>query len=237
MQSKIPGKRTIIILAVVLSIVMYSMGVLSGLFANKVIEEKVKVDIGKVEQDIDLLKTYIDTSSLDLKNMLLLQFFTENIDDSCDFSNLYMEHLNSQLGPYWERLPARLEEYEKSNKVNDEYIALKREYIRLSLRIWLTAWSNYKACDSTNFVPLLYFYSKDCKTCVKQGEVLDIFRENMLKRDKRIIGFPVDESFEDDTVYLLKQYYNITSVPAIVIVDKVMQSDIIQLPELMDAVD
>jgi hypothetical protein len=130
MWERIPSKRSIIILAVVLSLIMYFAGVFSGLFANKVVEEKV-------EDDVDFLKSYVDVSSVDLKNNFLLQLFLDNIDDDCKFSNLYLNNLREQFEPYWDKLPSRLEAYEKDRqKFTDEYLSLKREYIRLSLRLF-----------------------------------------------------------------------------------------------------
>lgn len=234
MGDKIPSKKSILILAIVIAVVMYLTGVFSGLYANKIMEHKVKQDLSKVEQDMDLLKAYIDSSSLDLKNIQLLQFFMDNIDQSCHFSQLYMSHLNDQLESYWRKLPSRLETYERENSETDEYITLKREYIRLSLRIWLIAQNNYNKCRDTDFIPLLYFYSEDCATCLEQGEILDSFREEMNLRNKSILVFAVDESFEDDTVFLLKQYYNLTKFPSIIVTNRIFQQDIISLEKLMD---
>ncbi len=212
---------------------MYFAGLFSGIYANKVFEYKVKADIGK---DIDFLKDYIDSSALDLKNILLLQFFMDNIEESCQFSELYLSNLHSQLEPYWQRLPSRLEAYEKDNSESEEYITLKREYIRLSLRIWLIAWDHYKKCDDPAFVPILYFYSKDCETCVEQGEILDSFKEQLELRNKSVVVFSIDESFEDDTVYLLKQYYGLTKFPAVILNNKIFQQDIIPLETLIESI-
>ena len=46
--------------------------------------------------------------------------------------------------------------------------------------------------------------------------------------------FPVDIEFEDDTVYLLKQYYNITEVPAVIFKNKVFQGKVVKLPILQN---
>jgi len=219
---------SIILIAVIVSVVIYLAGVFSGLYANKIIEKKVT-------QDVEFLRNYVDSSSLDLKNILLLQFFMDKVEAKCEFSNLYLENLQNQLQPYWQKLPARLEEYEKGGKITDEYVALKREYIRLSLRIWLVAQNNIRTCNSTNFVPLLYFYSADCETCIKQGEILDSFNREGKYADKNVIIFPVDGNFEDDSVHLLREYYNITAFPAIVINDKVFQKELIPLNDLLEA--
>lgn len=222
------GGGPVIVVAVIVTFIIYLAGVFSGLYANKIIEKKVS-------QDMEFLKNYVDSSSLDLKNILLLQIFMDKVENKCEFSDLYLANLKNQLQPYWQKLPKRLEEYEKSGVITDEYIALKREYIRLSLRIWLVAQNNYRNCNTTNFIPLLYFYSKDCKTCVEQGEILDSFNKEGKYSDKNVIVFPVDGYFEDDTVHLLRQYYNISTFPAIVINDRVFQKQQIPLADLLEA--
>lgn len=219
------SRNSIIIAAVVISIIIYLAGLFSGLYANKIIKKSV-------EQDIGFLKSYTDTSTVDLKNMLLLQFYSDKLQD-CRFSEMYVSHLHEQLYTYWEILPKRLEEYEKYGKMTDEYTGLKREYLRLSLRIWLIANNNYKKCDTTSFIPVLYFYSKDCETCIEQGKELDKFNKEGIYAKKNIFIFPIDGHFEDDTIYLLEQYYNITEFPAIIVNDEVLRGDIIKAGDIL----
>src|SRR3989338_504322 len=110
-NKKTISKKTIIICSVIISVVMYLAGVFSGLYANKITEHKVNKELTRVEQDIEFLKNYIDNSALDLKNVLLLQFYSENFENSCAFSELYLEKLHGQLQPFWDKLPYRLEQY------------------------------------------------------------------------------------------------------------------------------
>jgi hypothetical protein len=224
-RGKVISRNAIITAAIVVSLIIYFAGLFSGLYANKVIKQNV-------QQDISLLKNYTDTSTVELKNMLLLQFYSDKLSD-CKFSEMYVSHLHEQLYPYWEILPKRLEEYEKYNKITDEYVGLKREYFRLSLRIWLTAMNNYRKCNTTSFIPVLYFYSKDCETCIEQGKVLDKFNKEGIYAKKNIFVFPIDGYFEDDTIYLLEQYYNITKFPAVIVNDKVLQGGIIQAEDIL----
>lgn len=229
MKKSIPSRRSIIALAVILSIIMYLAGVFSGLYANKIIEKKV-------EEDISFLRNYMDIASLDLKNMILLQLLMEQMQDKCLFSEIYLSNLRNQLEPYWQKLPPRLETYDRSRKITPEYITLKREYVRLSLRIWLIAKKNNEECDS-NLVPVLYFYSGDCQTCVKQGEIFDELNVKMKKINKSLVVFPIDKNFEDDSVYLLKKYYNITHVPTVVIGNKVITGKVISSDKMIDVIE
>jgi len=228
MKTYAPTRRPIIALAIILSLVMYFAGVFSGIYANKIIERKVG-------EDIAFLKSYMDLSSLDFKNMLLLQLLMDQMPDKCRSSEIYLTNLRNLLEPYWQKLPSRLESYEREGKITEEYKTLKREYIRLSLRIWIIARKNYKNCNS-NIVPVLYFYNNDCKTCVRQGEIFDELKDEMKKIGKNLVVFPIDKDFDDDNVYLLKEYYNITSVPTAIIEDKVLTGETIPLNKLFELI-
>jgi len=75
-------RRTLIIVAVILSIVLYLAGALSGLYASKLIEERTKEDIGtlqsKTERDMQLLKDYITILDSNVKDMQLEQVFSRH---------------------------------------------------------------------------------------------------------------------------------------------------------------
>lgn len=223
-------KGVLILAALLLSVILYVAGVYSGLNASKLLESKVNTDV-------TYLRGFIDNSALDIKNLQLQQLFidsfeTGNSRNKCTFLDLYVDHLYTQMGSYWDALPARLESYEQTHTPTDEYTALKREYIRFSLRYWLIARQDYEFCSNTKVVPLLYFYSKDCTNCVRQGEQFDLFTKDMQGYNKTVIVFPVDGDFPDDTTYLLKVYYNITAYPAIVWLDRPVQGRVFSGDEI-----
>lgn len=224
MGVKMLSRKALVLTAIAISLLMYAAGVLSGLYANKILELKIE---HKVKEDVSFLKDYMDDSSLDLKNILLLQSYMDHVNDTCKFSSLYLSNLYEQLGPFWQKLPARLESYEKNAEVSEEYDSLKREYVRLTLRIWLIANHNLRKCKGASFTPVLSFYTKECDTCVAQGEILDHFKEQMNLKNKTVVIFPIDLEFPDDTVYLLAQYYNITTAPTIVVNEKVLHDTIV----------
>jgi len=231
-------KRNIIIIAAIISLVLYFAGVISGLYASKLIERKTSTQIqsfkSETKDDLDSLKSIVDVSVLDLKNIQLQQLFIDNFhgQDKCDFMELYMVNLYKQLGAYWKILPLRLEEYDKQTQASPEYIAIKREYIRLSLRFWVVSNMNYQECKNKNFIPILYFYTKDCEKCLEQGIEFDRFSQDMKSYNRTAIIFPIDANFEDDTVFLLKQYYNISFYPFIITNNLIKQGEIISSKNL-----
>ena len=149
-----------------------------------------------------------------------------------------MNNLYQQLKSYWDILPKRLEEYEKSHNIlSSQYISLKREYIRLSLRIWLTSRNIYENCPNSTYFPILYFYSINCKYCIDQGVEFDIIKGYLKKNNITLLVFPIDADFEEDAIYFLKEYYNINSLPALIIKDKVYQGRLFKKEELTPLIE
>lgn len=220
---------SIIIVAIIVSVVLYVAGVMTGLNANKLIEQQVGVEITDI-------KDLLDDSSLDLKNIQLQQYYIDNFpeENRCELIDIYTENLYNQINSFWQVLPSRLEAYEKEAQQTDEYTTIKREYIRLSLRFWLTIVNAREECDNQDLIGILYFYTPDCENCVAQGEEFDQF-QLLLKRQKDIIIFPIDATFEDDTVYMLKKFYNITQYPAVIVDGFLIQGQVVQAEQLQQA--
>lgn len=220
---------SIIIVAIIVSVVLYVAGVMTGLNANKLIEQQVGVEITDI-------KDLLDDSSLDLKNIQLQQYYIDNFpeENRCALIDIYTENLYNQINSFWQVLPSRLEAYEKEAQQTDEYTTIKREYIRLSLRFWLTIVNAREECDNQDLIGILYFYTPDCENCVAQGEEFDQF-QLLLKRQKDIIIFPIDATFEDDTVYMLKKFYNITQYPAVIVDGFLIQGQVVQAEQLQQA--
>ena len=238
-EKKTTNKNRIILIVIILSIILYFTGVISGLYANKIIKEETKRDIGnlqvRTEQTLDSLQSYVTFLDNNLKDMQLEQVFIESLspNDMCNFLNISLNELIRQLGYYWNKLPYRLEEYEKNNKLSEQYILLKEQYSHLSIRTWIIAKSEYDKC-SMDVVHGLYFYSRDCEICVKQGEEIDKLNKKVLARGSEMIMFPIDFNSNQSIVKDLKKYYGINSTPAIIINDKVFQGRFFTVEEMLN---
>lgn len=226
-QTNQKKRNRIIILAIIFSIVLYVAGVLTGLIANMIFTEQIS-------EDIQSIKTDLDSSALDIKNIQLKQYYADNFnpEDRCDFLKVYNNHQLDLIRDFWSILPKRLEEYENNNKLTDEYISIKREYIRFSLRYWLSLTKYNSECGSSEIVPVLYFYHKDCEECIQQSKEFDIFRTNLEEDGKTLIVFPIDEEFKEDMVSILKKYYKLDSYPSTIIKNQVIVGKVIDAEEL-----
>lgn len=230
-------RKSIIVLAVILSFVLYFAGVISGLYANKLLKEETKQDIQafkkETENYLSSMQNYIYFLDSNLKNMQLEQTFIETLNHTqmCYFLNISRNDMIKQLRFYWSKLPYRIEEFEKNNQVTDEYLLLKQQYEHLSIRTWIIARNQYDRC-SINVVHGLYFYSTDCEKCVQQGQQIDRLNRKVQLAGSDLIMFPVDFNSNETIVKNLKEYYGIDSVPAIIVNDKVFQGKLFTAEEL-----
>ena len=242
------NRKTIYGIALVASIILYLAGVLSGLYANKILENKVSSDLSnyqtETQKDITTLKRntsaevnqlagYIKVLDNNINDLQLEQQFIESLgqEEVCKFLNISLERRFSQLGYYWGKLPFRIEEYEKNNSLSPEYIELKTEYTLLSIRTWILARNHYQKCQS-DIKQGLYFYSKNCNDCVKQGEQLDQLNSNLTKSGKKVMIFTIDFDSDQAIVRSIEKHYKINSTPAVIINDKVFQGRVFTPEEL-----
>lgn len=227
-----PTRTGIIVLVIISSTLLFLAGLFVGLNTQGTIERSVGEDLGRLESNVDSelvdLRTYLDEAALDVKNIQLQQLLVENIHENpCGFREEYLDLAYSQLDEYWSLLPARLEAYERENELDNQYVALKREYMRLSLRFWMNAETTYRQCPDARYVPLLYFYTPSCDDCVEQGEQLDILGERVMQHNRTLLVFAIDASFADDSIFLLKEHYDLEEFPAIVVSGQIYEGSVI----------
>ncbi len=196
--------RQIYLNAAVLTIILYVLGIFTGFFLYK-------SQMEETSKELETLRVKLE--NLQLENMYLT---TNQGSLSCKFLSVSLKNLEKKIMEFSKRLPRRLESYEKYGKVNSEYEKLKRDYMLLSLRTWILASSIKDRCGR-DIIPILYFYSKDCDTCVKQGEELDKIRS-----DPRVMIFVVDYNLDEPIVKIIEDSYNVTTVPSLIIDEKLV---------------
>lgn len=111
----------------------------------------------------------------------------------------------------------RLENFGRDATLNkNELDILKNEYILAQIRYWLLAERTRTLCGS-DIVSILYFFSdeSECSDCEKQAFVLTYLKK---KFKDRLLIFSFDSKFDNEPMIpLLKNTYNVTAYPTIVI--------------------
>ena len=156
-------------------------------------------------------KQKLDYESLQLQSLYLDLSAT---NASCSIFNKILETSLNDVRD----AQAKIEFYilESSAK---SYIEIKREYLLAQIRYWLLNQRIKENCQAEH-VSVLYFYSnEECTECGAQSTVLSYLKEKL--KDKLLV-FSIDADFrEESMVEILKQTYNITKIPSVVIEDTV----------------
>ncbi len=130
----------------------------------------------------------------------------------------------------------KLESYILQNDF-ENYELVKRNYILSEIRYWLLAKQTKDLCERTT-TSILYFYSNvdgKCPDCTPQGLILSYIKKEF---GSDVLIFAMDGDFtREPMVEILKEYYQVTEYPAIVIEDesyKGLQTKEFILQELCD---
>ena len=190
--------------ALILTTAIFVMGLLLGL----VIEGKRVEYIEKSSQ----------TQKLDFESLKLQLLYLSSLEgvESCPaFSASLSMNIRET-----EKTRERLEGYLTDGVAyNDEFTILKREYVISQLNYWILARKTKKLCNS-DFVTVLYFYSKKCPDCENQGFILDYLKKLF---GDRLLIFALDQEFaEEPMIQVIASAFNVSESPTIVVEDKVL---------------
>ena len=181
---------------------------LLGLFLGLVIEGKRLSYIESAGR-----KQNLDFSSLQLQYAFIDQLSQEK--NCLAVQKTFEQNINNL-----ESTRLRLENFDSDSTLNKkDFDVLKNEYLLAQIRYWLLAERTKKLCGS-DIASILYFYSSqsECPDCDKQAFVLTYLKKKF--KDKLLI-FSFDSQFESEPMIpLLKNTYNVTAFPTIVIEGK-----------------
>ena len=181
---------------------------LLGLFLGLAIEGKRVNYIESVSR-----KQNLEFSSLQLQYAFIDQMSQEK--NCIAVQRSFEQNINNL-----ESTRIRLENFDRDATLNkNELDVLKNEYLLAQIRYWMLAERTRKLCG-TDIATILYFYSdeKNCPDCEKQAFVLTYLKK--IFRDKLLI-FSFDSQFESEQMIpLLKNTYNATKFPTLVIEGK-----------------
>jgi len=214
-KKRIP--RRVYIVSLILSLILYAAGVLTGIFTERYITSKTWREIQELQESMEKIK--YDIENLQLQDML---FLTLGRKESCKFLSSLMGEIESELSTFWSKLPPRLEEYEFFGEVPESYIKLKKDYTFVALRAWIISLNLKEQCDP-NILPVLYFYSKNCKECLEQGYAMDRFRVLAKSIGKTPMVFTLDLEMDEPVLSIIKKIYNLTEAPSIILDSKVFR--------------
>lgn len=192
-------KKSRYLIAAVLTFAVFSAGLIVGIFVEK---QRIS-ELEKVSRE-----------GISRISSLQLQLEYLNTLENGKYCSVIKEVLQKNIKDYRRALD-RIEGFkDKGIFLEDRFELLKGEYVIAELRYWLLAQKADETCDY-NRTTLLYFYTSDCDICkTRQGPVLTHLKS---KYGKKLLVFSIDFELDEPMVEVLKQRYNVTDVPALVV--------------------
>ncbi len=189
-----------IIFALIFSGSIFVSGLGLGIFINDLKSQTLSSSIEKASNNIK------DTEL----ELLLFDVMRTNL--SCDYLVSKSYELGSQAG----ELGDKVEVFEDYNDINSkDYISLKKDYMRVLIKNWITLEQIKKICPS-DYNIVLYFYHnvEECPGCMQQGTILSYYKNLM---DEQLMIFSLDSSLNMSIIKALEINYDINKYPSLVI--------------------
>jgi glutaredoxin len=188
------------IIAAVITLVIFSLGVALGFFISN---EKYSI----IKNDLEDLKLQQKDAELEL---LLINSLETKSCYSIKYEIDKMAVLSSKLGD-------RVSVYDTEMIKNADFYNLKQQYILTLIEFW-NYWELFKKNCNSSVNTVLYFYSiKNCDDCQAQGFVLSYLKE---KYPDKIMTFALDKDEDLYSLNLIKNTYNVTTAPTLIINNK-----------------
>lgn len=180
---------------------------------------------------VDTLRSrdVVDTlreSELDEQSFLIEQEFFRALEGyDCSFVQTRLSALSKKLG----ELGFYLVNYDdKSFFKRDEYDYLLRKYLLTEIRVY-SLFSDLKQTCHLNATLILYFFDPQDALSERQGRILDV----LVKKYPSVFVFSINERYREDLLLEnVKQYYNITITPSLIINGEEKKEGLVQLETL-----
>lgn len=201
--------------ALVITLIVFIVGLMLGRFFQVNYAQEVSEKISDVEMDYQ-----------DMQLALLMEGLNNSV--SCKYYAKKMNEVKKKI----ESMKPTIVKLEKDLKIDTkEYRELKKKFMAVRLKYWLLSESLKDKCNK-KFVNILYFYKteEECTACTKQGHVLSY----MSDKYDFIEVVPIDKDEDLILIKSLKEAYNITKVPSLVIDRKIVEKGYTPKEEILN---
>jgi len=209
-------QKDILLKAAVLTIIAFVAGISIGIWLDL---SRVEVAKGRLTE-IDLQWNDARLQSLFYQTITESEFCNAAIAANLEFNDrIYKE---GQV----------IEQYELVNRFAPQLIKQKQRYALLQLQFWLNSIALKERCNAS-YTTLVYFYSHYNESATMeqrlQSAVLADLKE---KCGNRVLLIPLPYDLNIATVDMIKDAYNITQTPSILINESLLLSGLQSLPSL-----
>ena len=175
---------------------------------------------------VDYSSDSISSSELDTQSLVTERLFFERFGGKgCEQSKKRLESFNKQIYEVGKVL-GKFDT--KSISKQNQYNFLKRKYFLLELNTYLLTNQMKEECKDETKVLLFFYDIKDNEESLRQGLVLDT-----LVHQKSLVVFSFDREFTDEPLLnTIKEFYNVTKSPTLIINYKTKKEGLISAEEL-----
>lgn len=208
--------------ALLFTLIIFVLGILLGYYLEI-------SKISKVEEEQKLIE--IEWADARLQNS-----YYQLMTPTSEFCEIAVdENLKFADKVYQEGL--RLEKYEKTNRLNEEMIYEKKRYALLKIEFWMNSIFLKEKCK-TKYTNLVYLFKNEPNSFERpKQDVQSVILRDLKEKygpDLMLIPFPMDLDLA--VINMVKEVYNITSSPTILINEKIKLEDVKTIEEIEKAI-
>lgn len=190
-------RKSLFVFALIATIIIFIGGVFLGYYMDNF--------------RVDDLDTILKQSELDTESFFVENYFSDVFGlDDCNIANTRFNDYSEKL-VYIGNI---LTKYDKTKlfKARD-YEILRRRYFLLELKTYVLIKDMKDKCGLDSFYTILFFYDPDDEDSLRQGYTLD----KVVLRKNNLYIFSIDRTFQEPFINTVKQYYNISKSPTIIL--------------------
>jgi hypothetical protein len=213
--------KTFLWWALFLTITLFGSGVILGIFLESSREQTISQNYKETEafwQDVRLQSYFYQMMNSDVCE----QAISENLNFA---DRIYQEGL-------------LLQRYETGNEITGTLLLDKKRYVLLKTEFWLNSILLNKKCSNMSIPTVVYFYSQYPESISKKAEqaaVSSLLFDLKQKYGNNVLLIPLAEDLNITVVDIIKDKYNLTEFPTVLINEKTTFTGVPKLEELEDA--
>jgi hypothetical protein len=177
------------------------------------------------------VKSETNLNDIKLQNEILTSFDIKNCKgaekNNIDFGNKIYEEARV------------LENYEKSNEISDTIKFEHKKFDLLRAVFWINSINIKQKCNST-YVDVVYIYDYNQPSLSQKAEQ-DVISNTLLELRQQygndIILIPLSGDNDLTSIETLKSYYNITSLPSVLINEKIKVEHALTIEQMRDIIN
>jgi len=216
-------KKYVLLKAAFITIVIFSAGILIGMWLDG--------------QRYTEIKTQITELTIDWNDARLQSLYYQTINGEKNFCDSALE-TNKHLAEKIFSRGEKLERYEEINRFSDEVIEQKKIYALLQMQLWMNSVTLKKKCDA-NYTTALYFYSHYAEGIEEEQQDIQssVLVDAIHRCNGSLIIFPIPIDMELDSIDIIKNQFGISSVPTVLINEEIVLNGLQTTEMIKEQVD